>query len=253
MTNGHRAEYEFYYWPHLPGRGELIRLVFEAAGADYVDVCRLPAEQGGGVERLLEILQHETDPASADGQLRPFAPPIVRHEGALYSQTANLLDYTGRRLGLAGDSEFEARCALQLQLCISDTLSEIHDVHHPISASLYYEDQKGQAVAKAGHFLKTRLWKWLTYYRGVLTANGGEFLIGRRLTYVDLSLFQLLTGLEYAFPKSYERVRVDYPELARQRTRIAECDQLAEYLASDRRIPFNEHGIFRYYSELDLS
>lgn len=240
------AEYELYYWPFLQGRGEFIRLVFELAGVPCDDVCRRPEEEGGGIQPLLAIMQDE------ERVFPSFAPPFLKCEGRLYSQTANILDFLGPRLGLAGASEFEARFALQLQLTIMDTVREIHDLHHPVSTGLYYEDQKEAALAAARQFWKDRVWRWMNYYERALRNNGGTRFIGQTETYPDLSMFQLLCGLEYAFPKNYARLAENHAALADFKQRIAELPAIAAYLKSERRLPFNEDGLFRHYPELDV-
>jgi glutathione S-transferase len=48
--------------------------------------------------------------------------------------------------------------------------------------------------------------------------------------------------------KTFER---DIPKLRELHDRIASRPNIAAYLSSDRRIAFNEDGIFRYYKELD--
>jgi glutathione S-transferase len=240
-------KYELYYWPHIQGRGEFIRLALEEAGADYVDVGRLPEAEGGGRPGIVRVLE-----TAADGRT-PFAPPILKAGNLLVSQTANILQYLGPRLGLVPKAEAVRLWAHQLQLTIADFLVEAHDTHHPIAKSLYYEDQKPEALRRAADFRKLRLPKFLGYFEGVLKANpGGErFAIGKSLTYVDLSLFQVMAGLDYAFPRTLARIAPDHPRLVALRERIAERPRIAAYLASPRHIPFNDKGIFRHYAELD--
>ena len=128
---------------------------------------------------------------------------------------------------------------------------EVHDTHHPIGVSLYYEDQKGPAKLRAAAFWKERVPKFLGYFERLLKASGGAYITGRKLTYVDLSLFQIVEGLRYAFPKRMTAFEREIPTLVGLRDRVAERPSIAAYLASDRRIPFNEDGIFRRYKALD--
>ncbi len=240
-------KYLLYYWPHIQGRGEFIRLALEEGGADYVDVGRLPESEGGGrpaIQRLLE--------PAADGRT-PYAPPILKAGKLLISQTANILQYLGPRLGLVPKAEAARLWAHQLQLTIADFVVEAHDAHHPIAKSLYYEDQKPEALRRAADFKTLRLPKFLGYFERVLKSNpgGGQHMIGKSLTYVDLSMFQVVCGLDYAFPRTMARVKSDYPRLTALHRRVGERPRIAAYLASPRRIPFNERGLFRHYPELD--
>ena len=240
-------KYQLYYWPHIQGRGEFVRLALEEGGADYVDVARRPESEGGGrpaVQRLLE--------RAADGRT-PFAPPILKAGKLLISQTANILQYLGPRLALVPKAEPLRLWAHQLQLTIADFIVEAHDTHHPIAKSLYYEDQKPEALRRAADFRKLRLPKFLGYFERVLTGNpaGDRYAIGKSPTYVDLSLFQVIAGLNYAFPRTLARAAPDYPRLLALHRRVMERPRIAAYLASPRRIPFNDKGLFRHYSELD--
>ncbi len=239
--------YELFYWPGIQGRGELVRLALEDAGAAYVDVVRLPEKQGGGVAAMMKWMDgRERAPGPA-----PFGPPFLKAGTLVIAQTANILQFLAPRHGLVGDDPAERLHAHQLQLTIADLLVEIHDTHHPIGVSLYYEDQKAEAKRRAALFTKERMPKFLGYFEKVLERNGGEHLIGGAPSYVDLSMFQIMVGLEYAFPRALARLAPKLPGLVALRHRIAKRRRLAAYLASPRRLPFNEHGLFRRYPELD--
>ncbi len=247
MVTG-EAAYELYYWPSIQGRGEFVRLALEAAGAPYRDVARLPAEEGGGVRVLTALLAETT------GGGPFFAPPILRHGQVTLSQTAAILQYLGPRLGLCPDDEPSRLKAHHLQLTVADFVLEAHDTHHPIASSLYYHDQKPEALRRAELFVKNRLPKYLGYFERVLDGNGaagGRHAVGTALSYVDLSLFQIMAGVGYAFPRALSRLAGTLPRLAALAERVAAGPRVAAYLASPRRIAFNEHGIFRYYPELD--
>ena len=239
--------YELYYWPTIQGRGEFVRLSLEDAGAHYVDVARLPESEGGGVPALMKFLR-----GTADG-LAPFAPPFLKSGELVIGQTANILAYLGPRLGLVPSDEPSRLRANQLQLTLADFVDEAHDVHHPVAVSLYYEDQKPEAKRRAASFVAERIPKYLGYFERVLERNGGEHLVGNRISYVDLSMFQLLAGLEYAFPRVMAAVGSRYPALVGLRGRVALRPRLAAYLSSPRRLPFNQHGLFRHYPELDIA
>jgi len=239
--------YELYYWPGIQGRGEFIRLALEEAGADYVDVARLPDRDGGGMQALNRFLEDDSV------KRPPFAPPFLKAGRLVIGQSANILQFLGPRLGLAPEDEAGRLWAHQLQLTIADLVVESHDVHHPIAGALYYEDQKPEASRRAPHFTGERIPKYLDYFAGVLIRNGGgKYMVGRALSYVDLSMFQLIAGLRYAFPKSMGKLTPQYPGLMALHERVAARPNIAAYLASERRIPFNQHGIFRHYRELDV-
>ena len=232
-------KYELYYWPGIQGRGEYVRLALEEAGADYADVAR---ERGtSAMMRMME-----------DGRTPPFAPPFLKAGKLLIGQTANILLYLGVRHGLAPKSEAPRLFVHQLQLTVTDFVLEIHDTHHPLGPSLYYEDQRQPAKKRTEEFWKERVLKYLGYFERLLERSGGAYLTGRRLTYMDLSLFQIVAGLRYAFPKRMKAFEGEIPGLVDLHDRVAARPNIKAYLASDRRIAFNEDGIFRRYKELDL-
>ena len=239
--------YELYYWPGIQGRGEFIRLALEEAAADYIDVVREPESAGGGVPAMFELLEGD------DIAHVPFAPPILKAGKRIIAQTANILMFLGARHKLAPASETGRMWTHQLQLTMDNFLVEAHDVHHPLAKSLYYEEQRAEALRRAGDFVPARLPKFLGYMERVLEQNpsGDEHLVGARLTYADLSLFQHVEGLRYAFPRTMARVEPEYPLLVGLHARVAARPRIRAYAASGRRIPFNEHGIFRHYPELD--
>jgi glutathione S-transferase len=241
-----RRRYQLYYWPGIQGRGEFVRLTLEEAGAPYDDVARLRPSEGGGVPTLMKFLDGE------EGGMLPFGPPFLKDGRLVIAQTANILQYLAPRHGLVPAAEAARVGAHQLQLTIADLVAEVHDTHHPIAVSLYYEDQKPEALRRTSHFVKERIPKFIGYFDSVLDRNGGKYLIGRKSSYVDLSLFQLLSGLDYAFPKAMKRIARKLGRLRDLQARVAARSRIAAYLASERRIPFNEDGIFRHYPELDL-
>jgi glutathione S-transferase len=235
--------YILHYWPGIPGRGEFVRLALEEAGVPYLDVAREPD--------AMKRLEARVD---ADDVARPpFAPPFLEVGGRLIGQTANILLFLGDRHGLAPRGEGGRLWTHQLQLTIADLVAEVHDAHHPIAASLYYEDQKREAKRRTQHLLAERLPKYLGYFERVLRCNprGTDWLVGARRTYADLSLFQVVAGLDYAFPRAMAGLRVRVPNVVALHTRVAARPRIAAYLASARRQPFNLHGIFRHYPELD--
>jgi glutathione S-transferase len=241
------VRYELYYWPSIQGRGEFIRLALEEATADYVDVARLGERDGGGVPAMLALID------GADIAQPPFAPPILKAGQRLIAQTAIILMFLGARHKLAPASETGRMWTHQLQLTMDDFLVEAHDVHHPLAKNMYYEEQRKEARRRAENFTGERLPKFLGYMARVLAQNpaGAKHLVGARLSYADLSLFQIVEGLRYAFPKNMARIEADYPDITALHARVGARPRIKAYAASGRRIPFNEHGIFRYYKELD--
>ncbi len=231
--------YELWYWPDIPGRGEFIRLALEAGGIAYADKAR-----SEGDDAMMKDM--------ARRRPEPFAPPYLVAGDLVIAQVANILLFLGDEHGLAPSDPAGRHLAHQVQLTIADMVVEAHDTHHPISASDYYEDQKPQACRRADMFREERIPKFLGWFERALE-HGGDWLAGGRWSYADLSLFQLVEGLRYAFPKRMRTVEKDHPRLVRSQERVAGLPELAGYLASDRRIPFNEDGIFRHYPELDAA
>ena len=187
---------------------------------------------------------------SSDLGSLPFAPPFLKAGRSVIAQTANILQYLGPPLGLVPKSEGRRLYAHQLQLTIADLVAEVHDAHHPIASSLYYEDQRAEARRRAADLRETRLPRFLGYFEKILQRDSGLHVL-RRHSYVDLSLFQLMAGLEYAFPVAMQRLADELPRLHALKLRVARRPRIAAYLASPRRLPFNENGIFRHYPELD--
>ena len=235
--------YELYYWPSIQGRGEFVRLALEEAGAAYTDVAR----SGSGMSKMMRLLD------GAKVERPPYAPPFLKAGKLLIGQTANILLYLGPRHGLAPAAEPGRLWAHQLQLTMADLVQEAHDTHHPIASGLYYADQKPEAKRAAAEFTAERIPKYLGYFEDILARQRGRraFLLGARLTYPDLSLFQVVAGLRYAFPNAMARIEKKHRRVVAVHDAVAALPRIAAYLASDRRIPFNEDGIFRHYPELD--
>jgi glutathione S-transferase len=239
--------YDLWYWPGIQGRGEFVRLALEEAGADYIDVARGREGDGQGVPAMMKIM------TGKNVERPPYAPPFLKTGKLVIAQTANILLYLGDHLKLAPASEAGRLWANQLQLGITDFVVEAHDTHHPISNALYYEDQKPESKKRTDLFVKNRIPKWLAWYEHVIARNASKkgWLIGAKLSYPDLSLFQMVEGLRYALPKAMKRAEKESPRVIELHDKVAARPNIKAYLASPRRIPFNESGIFRHYAELD--
>lgn len=233
--------YELYYWPMIQGRGEFVRLALEDAGEPYTDVAR----GTNGMARLERFMSRYPR--------APFAPPYLKAGKLVIGQTANILFYLALRLGLSPKNEADQLWIHQLNLTIADWLVEAHDVHHPIGSGLYYEEQKREAKRRAADFLANRVPKFLAYFEDRLAKNPARsgWLSGRRASTADLSLFQMVAGLRYAFPRAMAKRERKAPRVVALHDRVAARRGIAAYLASPRRIPFNAYGIFRHYPELD--
>jgi glutathione S-transferase len=233
--------YQLFYWPEIQGRGEFVRLALEDSGAAYDDAAR----KSGGMHQMMAMMKGGRD------KHPPFAPPFLKAGKLVIAQVANILFYLGPRLKLAPRDEAGRLWLHQLQLTITDFVKEIHDTHHPVGSGLYYEDQKPEAKRYSENFIDERAPKYLGYFETVLRKSGGPYLAGRKTTYVDLSVFQLVEGLRYAFPQAMKGIERKVSGLVTIRDKVATRPGIKAYLASPRRIAFNEMGIFRHYSELD--
>jgi glutathione S-transferase len=233
--------YQLYYWPEIQGRGEFVRLALEDAGGAYDDVARAK----GGMAKMMAMMN------GGNGKHPPFAPPFLKAGKLVIAQTANILFYLGPRLKLSPRDEAGRLWLHQMQMTVTDFVKEIHDTHHPLGGELYYEDAKPEAQRFTENFLKQRVPKYLGYFESVLKKSGGPYLLGRKFSYMDLSLFQLVEGLRYAFPNAMKRIERKVSGVVAVHDKAAARPRIKAYLASKRRLPFNEWGIFRHYLELD--
>lgn len=236
---------ELFYWPQIQGRGEFVRLVLEDTGVHYVDVCRT----SDGLERLNQIMHGEGAP------LMPFAPPFLRADDLWLSHTAAITSFLGEKLGLAPLFEQERLVARSIALTIADLVTEVHDTHHPISVEHEYERQQEPAKLRAAAFRDYRMPQFLRYLERTIVRNdrtgGAGVLVGTDVSYVDLSAFQVIEGLKLAFPRAFGKISRELPRLTALHDRVGMRPRLASYLASERRLPFNDQDVFRHYPELD--
>ena len=235
--------YKLWYWPTIQGRGEFVRLALEAAEIPYEDCAR-----DQGVNAMLADMKARE--ATGKG---PFAPPYLGLDGTGIAQVANILMYLGERHDLAPSGMAERLWLHQFQLTIADVVAEVHNVHHPVAMMDYYDDQKPEAARAAAQFRDERMPKYFAHFDAAAKANEGDWLMGSRWTYADCSLFQLVEGLRYMFPKRMKSVEPDYPALIRIHDCVADLPGIKAYVASDRRLAFNTDGIFRHYPELDAA
>lgn len=145
-----------------------------------------------------------------------------------------------------------------MALTALDLNNEVHDTHHPLAVGKYYEEQKEAALEKAKDVRENRLPKFFSYFERNLKfneSNGGgkgRFLVGNRLTFADLVVWQVLDGCLFAFPKEMEARKKEFQGLfGTFYESVRGKGGLEEYLKSERRLPYSE-GIFRHYPELDL-
>ncbi len=228
--------YELIYWPHIQGRGEFVRLALEALDLEYVDVAR---EGPGGPARVVAFLREHPG---------VFASPVLRDGEIIVAQTANILAWLGSQYDAWPEEEQAQLEAMQRLMTVMDLVAEAHDTHHPLDLGAHYEEQKDAAKVRARAFRTNRLGRFLSHFERTL---GRSYAVGDAFTVVDLALTQVLDGLEYAFPRAFARATRPTPGLLGLRDRVKSRPRVTEYLASPRRIPFNEKGIFRRYPELD--
>lgn len=239
--------YDLYYWPTIPGRGEFVRLVLEATHTPYRDVARLPEDQGGGTAAIFEILK------AHGATMRPFAPPILTTPNLVLWQTAHICTTLAQRHNLMPSDPTRAHHTAALLLTLIDVVDEFHNTHHPVAIAYHYEDQQDEARRNAQAFVQKRLPRFFNYFEDVWRRNttSDQHLVGEQLTVADLALFQVLEGFAYAFPNAFSQLASDMPGLLSVRDHVRQFPTLQNYFASDRHIAFNNHGIFRHYTELD--
>jgi len=258
MAQSSQPQYELLYHPVIPGRGEFIRLAFEAAKVPYTDVANTEKD---GYSTVQQICMSQN--TQSEGSNPPvFAPPALRVAGAgkdarslVIHQTPTILLYLGPRLGLVPGDEVGRLYVSQLTLTALDLNNEVHDTHHPIASSKYYEDQKEESLLKSQDLRGNRIPKYFSHFERTLKGNHedgkGRYLVGGKLTYADLTVWQVLDGLFFAFPKELQARKGEFPDLLETfYGSVKEEGGIKEYLSSSRRLPYSQ-GVFRHYPELD--
>ncbi|KAM0264933.1 hypothetical protein ACHAQJ_000449 [Trichoderma viride] len=245
-----KTEYELIYWPGIPGRGEVVRLLFEETGTPYTDTAK-------GKKAVPTLLSYTAAKNVGDETNPPlFAPPVLKHGDLVINQLPNILLYLAPKLGLAPTSGDGVYHLNEIALTILDGfLNEVHETHHPIDTAQYYEVQKEEAKKRSKAFREERLPKFLGYVQRVLDgkrSGEGGWLYGGELTYVDLVLFQCLDGTKYAFPKAVEKFREggEYDGVFKLYDAVKERPNIKAYLESERRVAYAD-GIWRHYPELE--
>jgi len=232
--------YDLWYWAEIPGRGEFVRLTLEAGDIAYRDMAR-----DHGSDAMMKDM--------ASRNPRPFAPPYLVAGDMCIAQTANILRFLTERHGLGPADEAGRLLVHQVQLTIADLVEEIHRVHHPVDVGAYYHDQKEEASRAARSLRADRLPKYLGWFESLLAERGGDWLAADRWSCADLSLFHVVAGLDYAFPLRMATLAPDMERVRALHDRVHRLPELADYLASDRCLGFNEEGLFRHYPELDAA
>jgi glutathione S-transferase len=201
--------FELIYWPGDPGRAEHIRLALEYAGAKYIDTAL-------SKDALTTVLAQISDDQLGDSLNPPcYAPPILRHGQLAINQTPNVLLYLGPKLGLVPGIDENPNNLFRvnaLALSALDGLSnEVHNCHHPISTSLYYEEQKDESIRASTAWVTKRLPIFLAYFQKVLSgeASGqGPWLFGGKTSYADLVLYHV-RAFAHFIPLPVNRVGAD--------------------------------------------
>ncbi|KAL2264905.1 hypothetical protein VTJ83DRAFT_7415 [Remersonia thermophila] len=246
--------YHLIYWPGIPGRGEFIRLALEEAGAKYTDTAFTET----GMDEVLSFVHGK---AKDDGiNPPPLAPPILKHGDLVLSQTSNILQYLGPRLGLIPDGPGDPNATYRINgltlTALDGMCNEPHDCHHPIATGLFYEDQKTESKRRSEDYVTNRLPKFMSYFERVLeseSSRGSRWLYGGRLTYADLVLFQCVDGLKFMFPKAMGKLERQgkHEGVFALHKAVSDRPRIKAYIESSRRQPYS-NGIYRYYEELDI-
>ncbi|KAK4058824.1 hypothetical protein OIO90_000270 [Microbotryomycetes sp. JL221] len=257
MSNPSKPDFEVVYHAGIPGRAEFVRLMFEATGVTYRD-----APQEDGQDCIIPYVTGNF--ADHDKNPLPFAVPVLRHNDVVISQVPNIVLYLSSRLppiDLDGESTNTAQTPAPLHdlstfhwleqlMTILDMNNEVHETHHPIDIRLYYEDQKAEAQKRAQAFREARIPKFLGNFENNIKKHTSGFL-NEKVSPADLALFHMVEGILFAFPERINQVKSEFPHVFKLRDTIKSSRRIQAYINSGRRIPFNNYGIFRHYTELD--
>lgn len=241
--------YELIEGPADAGQGEFVRLALEAAGAPYTDVSRAA---GGAAGR---------GPAAWDALLRdrqlptpPLDSPVLRDGALLLGQPAAILHHLAPTLKLVARSELSRALTQQIQLTLEALLHGLA----PLQAQLGPDDAavpSAELRAQLQRWVRDTLPRTLVWCETLIARNpaGTRHLVAGKLSYADLSLFQLIEGLRHAAPAASARVLAATPLLLQLHRRVAELPRVRAYLKSERRAPFSAHGLFRAHPALDAA
>jgi glutathione S-transferase len=146
-----------------------------------------------------------------------------------------------------------------LQLTIDAFLTEF-DLTHPAShQGRQPEDQRAETVRRSSQFIAFRLPRLIRYLETVAERNAERtgrvrvaWMVGTRLSHVDLSVAQLIEGLRHALPRVSSRLLEMAPRLRALHAQVIALPRIRLYLDSGRRTPFDARSLFRHDAELDL-
>ena len=178
-------------WDGVPGRAECIRLLFEYTGTPYEEL-----------KDNSTLMTRIVDPEIVGIPPNLWPPVLELPNGKWLGQTGVIMNYLSPKLGLAGyakddtdldedEKVFLSAKTSQLVFTALDLLVEVsavdsrrpvhglcimscsqaHNVHHPVSTNLYYEDQKAEALRAAEQFRASRLPKYMQHFQSVLETN----------------------------------------------------------------------------------
>lgn len=272
-----KIKYILHYWPAIPGRAEFIRLAFESAGVSYTEKndaeevsmtikgighppsFAVPVLEVADAPLLHDLASQGSSTAaklpkntSTEDISTSRSAPHHPTSSSFISQTPAILAYLAPILGLdgvprVGEEDNSSRVAVNIRRAqvnaltstVLDLNNEAHDVHHPISVSSYYEDQQHEAKLRAEDFRSHRVPKFFKYFNLTMESNPSRsgYLLGSTLTIADLALFQVVDGLQFAFPKYMDGLSKGehYKHVFALHDKVKHLEKVREYLSSNRR------------------
>jgi len=201
------------YFP-IRGRAECSRLMMAQAGLVYDD-CRLTREQWGKMKA--------TTPW---GQL-----PTLTIDGKTFAQSNSIERYIARLGGLGGANAWEFAQVDAITQSVKDAAPAF------VSAVSPFENKtEEEKVPKLEAYFKGDFIKWATQFNKALLANneGKGWFVGNKVSYADISLFNLYSGVQKANPDAFR----DFPALAGWLGRVAALPRIAAWLKARPVTPF---------------